>query len=342
MQEAAKGGVSEGKSRAGGPTSRSRPLAGTSSFSPGRLLPLGLTAALLLGGCGTLPQRSPEVMESPPGDTPSRGGYYLDDGPGETPPPNLEAIPDAVPRPEPIRAANTRPYEAMGRTYLPMAELRPFKQRGMASWYGRRYHGRPTASGEPYDMYAMTAAHPILPIPSYARVTHLGNGKSVVVRINDRGPFLSERIIDLSYTAAYKLGMVEAGSAWVEVEALLPGAQPTALPPQESASTGEAKPGREDARSALASTGSSIAQTEQPVAPGYYLQLGAFGLRENAEAFLARLRSELAWLAGSLELAFHERLFRVQAGPYPDAASAREAAGRIAAVLNLRPLIVSR
>ena len=99
-----------------------------------------------------------------------------------------------------------------------MSQLEPFRERGMASWYGRRYHGQPTASGEPYDMYAMTAAHPTLPIPSYARVTNVANGRSVVVRVNDRGPFLQNRVIDLSYTAAAKLGYVEAGSAEVEVD----------------------------------------------------------------------------------------------------------------------------
>lgn len=339
MREAGKGAGIEGENRAGPSAPGPRPSAGAPPFCAGWLLPLGLAAALLLGGCGTAPKRSPVAMEPPPGGVPTRGGYYLDDGPGENPPPNLEAIPDAVPRPEPIRAANARPYEAMGRTYIPMAEPRPFKQRGMASWYGRRYHGRPTASGEPYDMYAMTAAHPTLPIPSYARVTHLGNGRSVVVRINDRGPFLSERIIDLSYTAAYKLGMVEAGSAWVEVEALLPGTLPAAPPLQASAPVPGAEPGPTSPPASPVSGGPDAALS---AAPGYYLQLGAFGSRENAQAFLGRLRGELAWLADALGLAFHERLFRVQAGPYPDAASAREAAERIAAALNLRPLIVSR
>jgi rare lipoprotein A len=339
MREAGKGAGIEGENLAWPSAPGPRPSAGGSTFCAGRLLPLGLAAALLLGGCGTAPKRSPEAMEPPSGGAPTRGGYYLDDGPGENPPPDLEAIPDPVPRPEPIRAANARPYEAMGRTYIPMTEPRPFKQRGIASWYGRRYHGRPTASGEPYNMYAMTAAHPTLPIPSYARVTHLGNGRSVVVRINDRGPFLSERIIDLSYTAAYKLDMVEAGSAWVEVEALLPGTLPAAQPPQESASVPGAGPG---AASLPASAADGAPKGAPPVTPGYYLQLGAFGSRENAEAFLDRLQGELAWLADALRLAFHERLYRVQAGPYPDAASAREAAGRIASTLNLRPLIVSR
>ncbi len=104
-----------------------------------------------------------------------------------------------------------------------MARVVPYKARGRASWYGKRYHGQPTASGEPYDMYAMTAAHPTLPIPSYARVTNLRNGKAVIVRINDRGPFRGDRLIDLSYTAAYQLGIVGSGSDLVEVESIVPG-----------------------------------------------------------------------------------------------------------------------
>ena len=109
----------------------------------------------------------------------------------------------------------------VGKSFTPMTALQPFRQRGVASWYGKRYHGQKTSSGEVYDMYAMTAAHPTLPIPSYARVTHAGNGKSVVVRINDRGPFHAGRVIDLSYVAAYKLGFVQAGSAEVVVESIV-------------------------------------------------------------------------------------------------------------------------
>jgi rare lipoprotein A len=164
------------------------------------------------------------VLASACGSTPSRpGGYYKDDGPHERPPENLERIADAVPRAEPLHRWANRPYKALGREYVPMTSLRPFRQRGLASWYGKRYHGQKTSSGEVYDMYAMTAAHPTLPIPSYARVTSLANGRSVVVRINDRGPFRSERVIDLSYVAAHKLGFIQAGQAQVEVEAILPG-----------------------------------------------------------------------------------------------------------------------
>ena len=157
------------------------------------------------------------------GSSPRPGGYYKDDGPHENPPANLDRVADAVPKSEPLHKFANRPYTALGKEYVPMTALQPFKQRGVASWYGKRYHGQKTSSGEVYDMYQMTAAHPTLPIPSYARVTNIKNGKSVVVRINDRGPFRATRIIDLSYVAAYKLGYIQAGEATVEVESIVPG-----------------------------------------------------------------------------------------------------------------------
>ncbi len=149
------------------------------------------------------------------------GGYYKDDGPHERPPANLERVADAVPRREPLHKFANRPYEALGKRYVPLTSVQPFRQSGLASWYGKRYHGQKTSSGETYDMYAMTAAHATLPIPSYVRVTNLANGRSVVVRVNDRGPFKSDRVIDLSYVAAYKLGFIQAGQARVEVEAIV-------------------------------------------------------------------------------------------------------------------------
>ena len=116
--------------------------------------------------------------------------------------------PAVEPRVEPLRPANARPYTVLGRTYYPMTDFEPYWEEGIASWYGREFHGRPTASGEPYDMFTLTAAHKILPIPSYARVTNLANGRQVVVRVNDRGPFVEGRVIDLSYAAAEALGRV--------------------------------------------------------------------------------------------------------------------------------------
>src|SRR3954465_14459910 len=144
--------------------------------------------------------------------TPRSGGYYKDDGPDANPPANLAGIADAVPRNEPLHKYANRPYEVFGKKYVPLASVQAFSQRGTASWYGKKFHGQKTSSGETYDMYKMTAAHPTLPLPPYARVTNVSTGKSVAVRVNDRGPFLHDRIIDLSYAAAQKLGIAQSGS----------------------------------------------------------------------------------------------------------------------------------
>lgn len=132
-----------------------------------------------------------------------------------------EQVLDAVPRPDPIlRAGNTSPYEVSGVEYTVLASASGYREDGVASWYGTKFHGRKTSNGEDYDLYLATAAHRSLPIPSYVRVTNLDNGKSMVVRVNDRGPFHSERLIDLSYGAAVRLGFVDRGTAPVRVEAL--------------------------------------------------------------------------------------------------------------------------
>jgi len=165
----------------------------------------------------------------PPGGVTQRGGgFYKDDGPGDNAPADLDAIPDAVPRAEPLHRFANNPYSVLGQDYVPLRELKPYQARGIASWYGRKFHGQKTSSGEPYDMYGMSAAHPTLPIPSYVRVTNPANGKSVVLRVNDRGPFHADRLIDLSWTAAAKLGYLGTGSTRVEVESILPG---QTLPP---------------------------------------------------------------------------------------------------------------
>ena len=188
-----------------------------------------IAATLLLAACSSVPQRKVETVPAPtPAPAPAAvaphgsGGYLAGDGPGDNIPVDLDAIPDAVPKIEPLNRYANRPYVALGKTYIPMTIPGIYKERGIASWYGRKFNGQRTSSGEIYDMYAMTAAHPTLPLPSYARVTNLANQKSVIVRINDRGPFLHDRLIDLSYTAAYKLGIIGTGSAEVEVESLAP------------------------------------------------------------------------------------------------------------------------
>jgi rare lipoprotein A len=151
------------------------------------------------------------------GSAPKRGGYYQDDGPPPDAPANVAKTPDAVPRVEPFHPYANRPYSVLGRRYVPMTEDRPYRSRGLASWYGRQFHGSRTSSGETYNMFAMSAAHTTLPIPSYARVTNVKNGASVVVRVNDRGPFKRDRVIDVSYAAAVKLGIVASGTGEVEV-----------------------------------------------------------------------------------------------------------------------------
>src|SRR5690606_16688740 len=166
------------------------------------------------------------------------GGYYMDDGPGNNEPADIASIADAVPRDEPIRASNSRPYEVFGQRYVPMRARTRYSETGIASWYGRKFHGNATASGERYDMYAMTAAHRTLPLPSYVRVTNLSNRRSVVVRVNDRGPFMKNRLIDLSWTAAKKLGFIESGHTRVLVELVLPGEGPAAQ--EESVATAPA------------------------------------------------------------------------------------------------------
>jgi rare lipoprotein A len=163
------------------------------------------TAAALLAGCASGPSSGP------------RSGR---DGPEANPPAGLAEVPDAVPRIEPLRTGGpNKPYRVLGRSYTPMTEDLPLQESGLASWYGRKFHGQPTSNGEIYDMYAMTAAHKTMPLPSYARVRNPANGREIIVRVNDRGPFSDGRVIDLSYTAALKLGVLR-GVAPVEVQRL--------------------------------------------------------------------------------------------------------------------------
>jgi rare lipoprotein A len=325
-----------------------------------------IAIAITISGCGTTSPRSSTGSERAPTPsapsvaTPRPGGYYLDDGPGDNPPPDLDRVPDAVPRAEPLSRGALRPYAVMGRNYTPMTSIAPYRARGVASWYGRRYHGKPTSSGEPYDMYSMTAAHPVLPIPSYARVTNLRNGRSVVVRVNDRGPFLSDRLIDLSYTAAYKLGVLNGGSGLVEVETITPDMYATYAPakrvaPPEPALRGAETTAAVSAASepppaasesietvALASPPSADAGTGAAAASGIYLQLGAFGSKENADSYLARVKAQVEGMTERLQVLMRDGYYRVHAGPYDTTAQARASAERMMQALGMRPLLVTR
>jgi rare lipoprotein A len=301
-------------------------------------------AAALLASCASAPRppavdREAKAPPSAPSPAPPRrgGGYYQDDGPGDGPTPDLERIPDAQPRAEPLNRFANNPYVVFGKEYVPERSVRTFRQRGLASWYGRKFHGQRTSSGEPYDMYAMTAAHPTLPIPSYARVTSLATGRSVVVRVIDRGPFWPGRVIDLSYAAAWKLGYVEQGSTMVEVDAIVPGTDvQVAAAPAAAASAAPTAP----AAPAEPAPPMDVAVTTEP--GGLYVQLAAFSARENAESFRARAALELASLDRPIEIYRKDGLFRLHVGPYRSRAEASAAAERLKDTLDVKPHVVVR
>ena len=335
-----------------------------------------LLPPLLLAACGGHPVRPDTTVVTPPRpDTTAPrqvvkkpvqkkgGGFYLDDGPGDNPP-DLAAIPDAVPRKEALRRAANNPYSVLGQDFVPLKDLSPYSKQGVGSWYGRKFHGQATASGERYDMYGMTAAHPLLPIPSYARVTNLENGKSVVVRVNDRGPFLNGRLIDLSYTAAWKLGYADRGSARLQVDLIVPGEGPVyaAAPvvrPVQVASAAPAGSAADDDPIAAFATPERV-PSDAPAAPeaapepppppvhvpevagkgGVYLQLGAFSARANADSLRDHLQRELSWLAEPLKVVDGGGKYRLHLGPYASAADAAKVASRLAESLGVKPFVV--
>ncbi len=320
---------------------------------------LAICGALLVVACGTTPrkvetQAPVAVVESQTTTAkPGSGGYLPGDGPGASAPVNIDDIPDAVPHSEPLHPYANRQYAALGKLYIPLTAAGNYKERGIASWYGKKFHGQRTSSGETYDMYAMTAAHPTLPIPSYARVTNLGNGKSVVVRINDRGPFLHDRIIDLSYAAAYKLGIVNDGSAEVEVESIATDAAQTApVAAATPLSSTTLQPSPPSVVAAVAMTAASAGASAANAAPSsstistalaasgnVYLQLGAFRFRQGAENFLAKMRNELGDAGKQLVLFEKDGLVRVHYGPYPTKDEARAVAERLQGQLGFKPIV---
>jgi rare lipoprotein A len=280
-----------------------------------------LFLAALLSACGSrIPlkdaQTAPQVSSAkqPRSEIPAAqnsGKYYANDGPPDIAPEALESTPDATPRAEPLHRFANRPYTVMGTQYVPYTLVKSFKEVGNASWYGRQFQGQKTANGEIYDLYAMTAAHPTAPLPSYARVTNLENGRNVVVRINDRGPFLHGRIIDLSYAAASKLGFARKGSARVEVELLDMGAASVLQPPKV------VPPPR------ITSESSDIVVAGD--AGEFYIQLGAFSNEANALAFLNKVASPVSEALGvAPQVLDRNGLARIRVGPYRsrDAASA--------------------
>lgn len=309
-------------------------------------------AALVLTACGSAPQRQSETPSRPAADhapvvqapIPGSGGYLAGDGPDDHPPANIDATPDAVPVPEPLHRYANRPYAALDKTYRPLSKPGNFKQRGIASWYGKKFNGQRTASGEKYDMYAMTAAHPTLPIPSYARVTNVATGKSVVVRINDRGPFLHDRVIDLSYTAAHKLGIVGKGSMEVEIESLVADAHPSVMTVQNTSPEPAVQPVASAPVALAASAAIPQPVTSTPLANdtpagNIFLQLGAFNSLAAAEQFLSEMRAKLGDAARGIALFTQGDKTRVRIGPYASVADARSSRESLKDKLGFLPMV---
>ncbi len=322
------------------------------------LVAIGLLFGLLnLAGCGGNPtviqQPMPPAASKPAASTSAQtapttatkpGGYYLDDGPGDNPPSNIDSIPNAVPKKEPLLDRANKPYKALDAVYTPMTSYKPYKETGVASWYGKRYHGKNTSSGEVYDMYSMTAASTTLPLPSYVKVKNPANGRWVVVRVNDRGPFKSNRIIDLSYAAAYKLRFTSAGSTLVEVEAIDPNnyalysadktfnSAPAAVPAAATASTAS-KP---------ASAPVSTPATNNGALAQYFVQAGAFKSEVNADALSKKIQSYDFAANVGINSVYNNGLYRLKLGPFDNKQDADLAAANIRKQLNTSAIIITQ
>lgn len=299
-----------------------------------------LLCIALLTACSsqpTLPQGSDTRASG-------KGGYYLDDGPGDNPPADIDSIPDAQLKTETPLDRPNRPYSALGKKYVPMTSYAPYVQEGVASWYGRRYHGKKTSSGEIYDMYAMTGAHPTLPIPSYVRVTNPANKRSVIVRINDRGPFKHNRLIDLSYAAAYKLRLVGQGSGHVQVEWI--DTSPEALRKMNATQTAASEPVeitpvvyKVPEPTAIKPASKNIMNDDTAT---YYVQVGAFKNEANGELMQKKIMGlDLAGDAAVTNV-YNDGLYRVKLGPFGSRQEANASAVKIRKQLNTSAIVTNQ
>ncbi len=302
-------------------------------------LPLLIAIPLILTACSTSQQS---------------GKYFQNDGP----PSSYQADgADAQPRVEPFKSGTLRPYRVLGKTYTPITEDVPFSEIGMGSWYGKQFHGKKTATGEIYDMFAMTAAHPTLPLPSYALVTNLENGKSIVVRINDRGPFLNNRVIDLSFAAARRLGYSNKGTARVRVKRLTFNEIKSG---QYSASSGsstvvatpviQSTPAPTYAETPIQTISpSTTVVAPTPVVPdtstgNWGVQIGFFSAQENAQAFLAHAQATLSSMGTELSyrIVNDNNGYRVILGRYDSQNTARIAAQSVGNNLGVSAFPIKR
>jgi peptidoglycan lytic transglycosylase len=253
---------------------------------------------LLLAACGGVPEKQ------------DRAAVEQDSAPEAKP--DVANIPDAVPKHEPLsKYGNPAHYDVFGVRYYTLTTNRGYSEKGTASWYGTKFHGRRTSSGEPYDMYAMTAAHKTLPLPSYVEVTNLDNGKKIIVRVNDRGPFHEDRLIDLSYSAATKLDIVAKGTGSVAIRAISPGELITADVAQAPVEETTTPVIADEVQVSLENT---TPEVKEPL--NIYMQVGAFSSADSAEQFKTKLQQQIgdAVLVTPF-LKLGEILYRVRIGP---------------------------
>ncbi len=257
---------------------------------PTWLVPGSLTFALIMTGCAS---QEPASAPAEPAELTSDGRYAISADAYPLDPPDVSQVPNAEPRSEPLsRAGNRSTYEVWGKVYQVLPDASGYVQEGTASWYGEKFHGYATSNGEIYDMYKMSAAHRSLPLPTFARVTSLDSGNSVIVRINDRGPFHSEREIDLSYAAAYQLGFIEAGTGRVRVEA---------IDPQDLSG-----------KAAVNSAQTPENDTSRNRDDSEYLQVAALSDHSRAK----QLKRQLESLLGQrIRISDEDGIYRVQVGP---------------------------
>ena len=272
-----------------------------------------LIITFFLIGCQSIDplfeENKPKVKES--------GAYYLDDGPDKNPPENLDKILDAQPKYEALSKRANRPYVAFDKKYVPMKKIIPFEEEGYASWYGKRYHGKKTSIGETYDMYQMTGAHKTLPLPCYIKVTNLKNKRSVIIRVNDRGPFIDGRIIDLSYAAAHRLKIIKKGSELVKIEMVNPSLAIKALKETNETSSAE----------------TSIKY--------FYIQAGAFSNEENAAYLMNKLSRIKFRNSLNIKKLSKNSLHLVAIGPYDNKQIAEQALKDISQKIQLNSFIIS-
>ena len=277
---------------------------------------LAFVITFLLFGCQSIDPILKKESKNNNTEGEKSGAYYLDDGPEENPPGNLDEIPNAQPKYEALSKWASRPYVAFDKKYTPMTKIIPFKEEGYASWYGKRYHGKKTSIGETYDMYQMTGAHKTLPLPCYIKVTNLKNKRSVIIRVNDRGPFIDERIIDLSYAAAHRLRIIETGSELVRIEMVNPSL------------TSKNIKGADNVTSANSSM------------KYFYIQAGAFSSEDNASYLINRLSKIQFRNSLNIKKLSKNSLHLVTIGPYDSKIKAEQALKDISQKIQLNSFII--